>query len=531
MSALSSFDPLRVLVLDDDALDRMAAVRALRQLEERPKFEEADCADAAFAKLREGAYDLVLIDYMLGDSTALDLLPSLRREFPDCTIIVLTGHTEASIAVELMKAGASDFISKDELSPDTLERSIRHAMRLKASERALAHLEAERRRYQERLNELVTGASSIVGELSGERVLVAAAERAVLVLGGSRSCVAYVDQAGARHVHTHAARGGAEVAEGFWDRVWSEFRDVRLPTVRSRAEEPALFADGPASTSLLVVPLPRQDAVRGGFVAVVREDDASWRDSDVPLLTQLSQLTAVSLENARSYQIAQRAVQTREEVLAVVSHDLRAPLSNVRIATTILRDLVRAGSEAASVVQRIDRTTAHMARLVDDLLEVSRLEAGTFRIDPRPEPVTSLVEAAAQLARPLADAAVVDFVIASPTGSIEVLADRTRVLQALSNLLANAFKFTPQGGRVRLSAELHERAARFYVSDTGPGIPDDIRAHVFDRFWQAQTPQRTQGAGLGLYIAREVVIAHGGTMIVESKPGGGTTFSFSLPFA
>ncbi len=533
MNALSmAIEPLRVLVLDDDELDRMAAARVLRQLEDRPRFDEADCADVAFAKLRSQSYDLLLIDYMLGDTTALDLLPSLRREFPDCAVIVLTGHTEASIAVELMKAGASDFIAKAALSADTLERSLRCALRLKASERALARLEAERRHYQERLNELVTGAAAIVGELDAQRVLAAASERAVAVLDGACACVAFVDQAGVEHVQTHEAQPRTTTdAKAFWQLVCREFRDVRAPALASGAEHAILFPDPQGTTTLRVVPLPRHDAVRAGFVAVARGDDAGWRDSDVPLLTQLAQLTAVSLENARSYQIAQRAVRTREEVLAVVSHDLRAPLSNVRLATIALRDMVPTGSPAASIVTRMERTTSHMARLVDDLLEISRLEAGTFRVEPRPEPLASLLEAAAQLARPIAEAATVDFVVTAPQARVEVLADRTRILQVLSNLLANAFKFTPNGGNVRLYAEVEQRLARFYVSDTGPGISEEVREHVFDRFWQAPTPQRTKGAGLGLYIAREVVLAHGGTMLVESAPGRGTTFCFSLALA
>lgn len=534
MTPIASAGPLHVLVVDDDALDRMAAARALRQLDERPVFEEADGADAALEKMRQKPFDIVLIDYMLGDTTALDFLPTLRREFPDSAAIVLTGHAEASIAVELMKAGASDFIAKAELSPDTLERSLRYTTRLKISERALARLEGERRRHLERLNDLVTGAASIIGQLTAEGVLSASAAKAAGVLEGSSACSAFVDQNGVEQVHTHELASALdERAVGMWSRVWDHARELSMPQMLSRAEHPDLFTPEDSTTSLLLVPLPRQEAVRAGFVAVARDDSAPWRDSDMPLLAQLAQLTAVSLENARSYQIAQRAVRTREEVLAVVSHDLRTPLSNLRLACTTLRQIVPNASEAASVVTRIERTTTHMKRLVDELLAISRVDAGTFSIEPGQVLVNSLVEAAAQLARPLAEAASVTLDVAFTEPDAVVVADRTRVLQVFSNLLANAFKFTPRGGHVRLSAELeHEAGAvKFFVSDTGPGMSEEVRARVFDRFWQGPTPQRSKGTGLGLYIAREVVLAHGGSIVVESAPGAGTTFSFSLPHA
>ena len=228
---------------------------------------------------------------------------------------------------------------------------------------------------------------------------------------------------------------------------------------------------------------------------------------------------------------AEQAARTRDEVLAMVSHDLRNPLDLVLMSGSFLLDTMT-GLEPrqAEQLRMIHRAAGQMQRLIQDLLEVSGVEAGQVRIDPAPQEVEPLLREACTL---------LDHVAAErgialswePAGAVPaVLADRDRVLQVFGNLIGNALKFTPEGGRVELRAEPVDGLVRISVSDSGPGIPEEEIPHVFDRFWQARHA-RAGGAGLGLAIARGIVQAHGGEMWVESVVGEGSTFAFTLPVA
>jgi signal transduction histidine kinase len=169
-----------------------------------------------------------------------------------------------------------------------------------------------------------------------------------------------------------------------------------------------------------------------------------------------------------------------------------------------------------------------MNRLIEDLLDVARMEAGTLSLSPTPQPTESLLREAVEAAQPLAGE--VHLLLEEPGALPPVLADRDRLLQVFSNLLGNALKFTPRGGQVRVGARAQDEHVRFYVRDTGPGLNEDALAHIFDRFWQLDRKDR-RGAGLGLSIVKGLVEAHGGRLRVESEPGHGSTFSFTVPVA
>jgi signal transduction histidine kinase len=176
------------------------------------------------------------------------------------------------------------------------------------------------------------------------------------------------------------------------------------------------------------------------------------------------------------------------------------------------------------------RATERMNRLTHDLLDVKRIEQGRLSVDPRPETISVIVRDAVDLLRPLADAQALAFESEVPADLPKVLADAARMQQVLSNLVGNAIKFTPRGGRITLRAAAEPGEVRVAVSDTGPGIPADQLPHVFGRFWQGGRAD-SRGIGLGLAIARGIVEAHRGRIWVESQPGTGSTFYFTLPVA
>jgi signal transduction histidine kinase len=171
-----------------------------------------------------------------------------------------------------------------------------------------------------------------------------------------------------------------------------------------------------------------------------------------------------------------------------------------------------------------------MNRMIQDLLDVKRMESGQLWLDPRPEPVAGLIADTLEMLRPLAAGSSIRVESHVAAALPPVLADATRINQVLSNLVGNAVKFTPRNGLITISAERIDGEIRFAVIDTGPGIPAEQLPHIFGRFWQAKASDR-RGIGLGLAIAKGIVEAHKGRIWVESSVGLGSTFYFTLPLA
>jgi PAS domain S-box-containing protein len=247
-------------------------------------------------------------------------------------------------------------------------------------------------------------------------------------------------------------------------------------------------------------------------------------------ITELKSLEAERVGHAR----AQAAVHARDEFLAIVTHDIREPLGAASLGAITIERVVPPGTESAvlrGAAARIRRSCERITALVDDLLDVASIDAGKLALKVEPVEAMALVDDALEAFQPTAAQGSLSLTgDAAPRGRLRC--DRNRVGQVFSNLLSNAFKFTSGGGTIRVEASPRERdGAReiwFSVRDSGVGIPADQLGRVFERFYQGAARGRT-GAGLGLYIARGIVEAHGGRMWVESEVGKGTTFTFALP--
>jgi signal transduction histidine kinase len=214
-------------------------------------------------------------------------------------------------------------------------------------------------------------------------------------------------------------------------------------------------------------------------------------------------------------------------MIAVVSHDLRNPLSAIIWSTKLLKQSLPAEDRASrDKLERIDRSAEHMRALINDLLDVTRIEGGQLRLELQSVAARSLVEDAVEPLRSLAQAKKVQLSVESDEQ--QVRCDPTRLRQVFGNLVGNAVKFTPAGGHVRVRSDRGPRSMLFSIADDGPGIPSEQLPHVFERYWQA-AQTASQGAGLGLFIAKGIVEAHGGDIHVQSSPGTGSTFSFSIP--
>jgi PAS domain S-box-containing protein len=281
--------------------------------------------------------------------------------------------------------------------------------------------------------------------------------------------------------------------------------------------------------SALIVPLMADSRTTGVLVLVRGPDRGPFDDADLLLVEQVSQRAALAIEHARQHRLVNEAVQGRDEVLRVVAHDLRGLVSCVSLAAQSLESSALSERQAGSVTT-IERSTRHMDRLIQDILDVSRVEAGWLPMDPAPLDPVALMADAVDGVEPLARERGIELVREPSDPLPRVRADQGRVHQVLNNLLGNAIRFTPAEGRIRVKTKRLGDEVVFCVTDTGPGIEPENLPHVFDRFWRARKAP-AGGAGLGLAIARGIVGAHGGRIWAASEVGHGSRFCFTLPLA
>ena len=304
---------------------------------------------------------------------------------------------------------------------------------------------------------------------------------------------------------------------------------IRERIIRHHAHPDAMRAAG--IRSLIVVPLFARGRTFGALTLAVVTSHERYSFSDLQLAQDLATRSALAMDNARLYVEAQNAIAARDTIVALVSHDLKNPLAVIFM--TAARMLKVPGrkdrrAESRKFIESVHRSAERMNRLIQDLLDVSSIEAGQFSIDKRPQPVTSLVVEAVEAVQVQAAARSLRLETRLPQGNLCVDCDADRVSQVLANLLGNAIKFTEPGGTILVRVEPRASGVLFSVADTGPGIPVPHLPHVFDRFWRTPDPAR-KGTGLGLSIAKGIVEAHGGRIWVESQVGQGSVFFFTLP--
>jgi PAS domain S-box-containing protein len=283
--------------------------------------------------------------------------------------------------------------------------------------------------------------------------------------------------------------------------------------------------------SFICVPLVSSGKILGALTLVTSGSGRRYDEADLSLAADMARRAAIVVEHARLFHEAQQATKARDDVLAVVAHDLRNPLNTVTMAISLmLENTPVERTQERRQVEIVRRAADRMNRMIQDLLDVKRMESGRLAIDLQPEEVDVIINDMIEMLRPLAVGSSIVLESSVPEGLPPVLADSARIQQVLSNLVGNAVKFTPRDGRITVCAEQIEGEIRFGVIDTGPGIPPEQVPHIFGQFWQA-SPSDRRGIGLGLAIAKGIVEAHKGRIWVESQVGLGSTFYFTLPTA
>jgi signal transduction histidine kinase len=299
---------------------------------------------------------------------------------------------------------------------------------------------------------------------------------------------------------------------------------IYIPNVRE--ESRSILGNLTLSAPAVVLPLRSAGEAIGALVVI--RSVPSYSEKDIAQLGVFADLAAVSVARLLLLERLEEALRCREEFVRVLAHDLRNPVNTISLAAaSVLHDNATPES-LAKLREIIERSTTRISQLIQDLLDEAVIErSGVLPINPQPHDCHALGEEVCQFTSVHASAKKVHLTCDIPDHAT-IHVDRTRILQVLSNLVDNALKFTPTGGRIVVREEPYSNHLRFSVFNNGPAIPEDCREKIFDPYFQV--PGNTRGgAGLGLTIARRIVEQHGGAIWVESKEGEGTTFFFTIP--
>ncbi|MDP2339835.1 MAG: PAS domain S-box protein [Deltaproteobacteria bacterium] len=295
----------------------------------------------------------------------------------------------------------------------------------------------------------------------------------------------------------------------------------------TQGEEHRTLLSALAPRSLLAVPLVSRGEILGAF-AFLSSEPGRYGDRELWIAAEIANRAALAVDNARLYKTSQLAIAARERVLGIVAHDLRNPLTALRLQGVRLRRRGEPERRSQKPAEMIERTVRRMEHLVEDILDVTRLEAGRLAVERGTLSSEQLIADVADAQRPIAEARGMTLVVAASVTLPPVWADRERVLQVFDNLVGNAVKFGKPGGQIEIGASAEDSEhVLFWVRDAGIGIPREHLPHLFEAFWQGARSDR-RGAGLGLPIVKGIIDAHDGRLWVDSEVGIGSTFFFTL---
>jgi PAS domain S-box-containing protein len=348
---------------------------------------------------------------------------------------------------------------------------------------------AELRREQLRVQSIVEHAPAAIWVKDAEGRIVLANHRLADALGHK-----YEDVIG----HTSEELLPAQIAAPHIAHDATVVREHRAIEV----EETLLSPEGPRTFLSIKFPIPGDPPMVGGIATEI---------------TQRKQME----DQLRL------AVRARDNVLAVVSHDLRNPLGTIKLSASTLGRFVADQPRAKRALAMVERSCDRMDHLIGDLLDMASISAGRLAIETLPERAEEVAREAAELHRPLAEQKGIALDLVCDVRGVEILCDHERILQVFANLVGNALKFCRPGDTITIGGELDGASVRFSVADTGPGIPVEQRVHLFDPYWSG--PGAKGGAGLGLFIARGIVERHGGHITVDTEVDKGTRFTFTIP--
>ena len=501
-AAEAGAESLRVLIIDDSVDDRAEVRRLLlRGSDRRYIFAEAASGAAGVAAVlaAELLPDCILLDYYLPDMDAPDVLAALAGAdgLPVCPVVVLTGAAGPTLGRLVLRTGAQDYIGKDWLTPPGLTRAIENAIERLAMARDMLVSDAALRRSQRELQSLADNTPDILTRFDPDlryMFVNAAIEKAT-----GRSRLEFLGKS------NRELAMPAELCD-LWDKALNR-----------------AFGEGVPGSLEFAYETP--EGTRHFATQFVPEFGPDNRVESVLGVTH-------DVTDRRVYEKAlSEADRRKDEFIATLAHELRNPLAPVLTGLQVLRlTLNTQGSQPT--LDMMDRQMAQMTRLIDDLLDVSRITSQKVLLHLAQVPISSIIDAALETVWPIMEARHHTFVADVPPEPLWLDADPTRLAQVIGNLLNNAAKYTQNGGRITLTVRRDGPEAVIQISDSGRGISQDMLIRVFELFTQvSETPDRAQGGlGIGLALVKRLVEMHHGTVVAQSAGiGQGSTFTLRLP--
>ncbi|MEX2238880.1 MAG: GAF domain-containing protein [Dehalococcoidia bacterium] len=398
--------------------------------------------------------------------------------------------------------------------------------------------------YAERLQALATAALNINSTLSLEDVVSLITDRAREIVGAHQAVTCVAIETGQTEAACAASMSEKYVAWRDWTPaqeldglaavVCAENRPLRLTDEEllgypSRVSDAA--AAGPPLRGWLAAPLLQRDGRNMGLIQLSDKYRGDFSDQDEAVLVQLAQMASAAIENARLFAQAERALATRNRFLSMASHELKTPITSVKgYSQVLLRKAQREGDESSlEILSVIDSETDRMTRLINELLDVSRIERGRLDFEVKPMDLGEVLRESLGQLRIIGGG--FSFNLHEPGEELEVRGDRMRIEQVFTNLVTNAMRYSQERREVEISARREGASAVVEVKDYGVGIPADQRSSVFELFFRGSNlaADHRGGMGLGLYICKVIVEEHGGRIEVDSVEGEGSTFRVILP--
>ena len=492
-------DQVKILVIDDEQIMRDGCARILSK--NGCSVLTAENGSVGLAKLQESPkeIDIILLDLMMPGMSGMEVLEKIQALDDTLLIIIITGYATVASAVEAMKKGAYDFIAKP-FTPDQLRIVVKRALERRMLQKEAEFLRSERERS---LRDVATEKSRVktIINCMGDGILVCDRD----------SCIVLANPAASRMLEIPESR-----------LLGNYVSQSNLHSELSKTIEDSLKTEDSAYTSIsqeLSIGDSREMFLRA-HTAPVRNDLGEVMGS-VTVLQDISYLKELD--------------KMKSEFIAMVAHELRAPIATVEQQLTVIIGGMAGelNEKQQQMITRAKERTRSVLTLIKDLLDFSKIEAGKMVQYKEPLSLAEVIPRVVEAMKADAEGKNIRIEILHPLSSSIIQADQNSMEGIFNNLISNAIKYTPDGGRVTIGLDDDEGFVKVSVADTGIGIKGEDIPRIFDKFYRVKSSDTRQivGTGLGLAIVKSIVDAHMGTISVESTEGKGTTFSVLLPKA
>ena len=482
--------PSRVLVIDDEKVIRDGCKRVLEK--EGYEVVTAEGGETGLGLMEEKPADVVMLDLMMPGIDGFEVLSRIKERWPDTDIIIITGFATVEKAVQAMKNGAFDFLGKP-FNPDYLRIVVRRALEKRSLEEEAARLRAEKE------NEL----RAIMTEQSRMRTIINCMESGVLVVDKDMTVLLHNPNL----IRMLEIQTDPLVGKALCDSI----NDLDLCSMVKEVTQKGMT-------------ISREFEAGKIGKAYLRAHCASVRGHDDEILGSVTVFEDLSA--------LKKMDKLKNEFVAMVSHEIRAPLASIEQMAYVLRDGLMGDirQDGKQLIERVLVRTKELLQLVQNLLDLSRIETGILVQNMEPIALPELIEGVIEMIRPQAENRQHRIIFHCGKDCDKIIGDKDNLLGVFNNIIGNAVKYTPDGGNIDIDIAKEGGYIKVSVADSGVGIPEEDLTRIFDRFYRVKGKTRgITGSGLGLSVAKSIVEAHRGVIQVKSEEKIGSCFEVMLP--